>query len=1104
MAGSISVQVWTTDTRAYTEDTPSGPGGTLTAGGDVSVTANGDLSALLIAGALGASSSAGIGIANTTLVHNDTVEARIGDRNIVNSAGISGIEVSATSTEEIISVTASGGAASSVGIAVSPTINVLNETTRASVGRGATVNAQNGPAAGVPSLSVTASDETTIVSVAGSLAAGGTAGVGVGADVLSLIKNTSAYIDSGVTSHVDGDIDVGATSGEDITSVAAGAAFGGTAGVGVNAGVHVLTIATRAFIGDDPSDDDAMVPDTLSAGPGDVHAGGTVRIAADDRSELDKVVATLAIGGSAGVGAAATVTVVNKTTEAFIGAGASVTGDGQTAGLGAATGAYGVTYVADPEPVSVSFNPADSGVVDTSANTIDVSDADGLQTGDVVTYRKGTTSGNTAVGGLEDGHNYFVHVDGSEVSFYDAKDAAMGGDPGDRIHLTGTGSGPDHTLEKVEILEAQDVNGQSASSLKSSGEVGSPDVQSVDTSSDEHDGTTVDPKSTGQRTLTADQSTVRGVAIAATNRDDIETYSAAIGGGTVGVAVAAAVNVINTDTNAYIGEGASVNEDQSQADGHQSVTVAAVNDFHHVALAAGAGFGAVGVAPGVDVTVLSGNTTAAIGTGSTVNAMDDVLVTANASEDILLVGMGIAAGTVGVGGGVSVLTVSNTTYASISGTVFAGGDVLVNATDDTSIIVVSGALGAGFVGVGASVGVMVINKDTQAFVADDAIVDARGDHSGAGEAGVTGVLAGTLTGGDDATGFDTATRSGLIVQAESSEDIVNIVVAAGAGFVGVSGAVGVAIIDSDTQAWIGADAQINQTDGNSGAGSDQGVYVNAANEARVLTFTGAIAGGFVGVGGAVTVGNLNNDVNAKVRSGSKVKARKNVEVNALSIKKIDTFDVSGAGGFVGVAGAVSVWSIGDSSAPSYSDTKDDGTPDKTANSLERERVTFDAGDVDTSAESIDVGDTAWPQDRREGHLPQGRRHQFRRRQPGRRARLLRQSRRQPRHAVRDAGAGAGRGHGWPHQFDGRRYGQRPRLDPDRGRRCRAAGRERLRQGERGSQRVRRRGHSGSARGRHEQQRRAARGHHQERRRLAVRQRAVRRGRDGQARRSGAP
>src|SRR5260221_12759183 len=100
-------------------------------------------------------------------------------------------------------------------------------------------------------------------------------------------------MDSGVTSHVDGDINVSDASSESITWVAACIAVGGSAGVGVNASVHVLDLTTRAFIGDDP--DEAAT----SAGAGDVHALGTIRIAADDQSELDKVVANIAVGGGA-------------------------------------------------------------------------------------------------------------------------------------------------------------------------------------------------------------------------------------------------------------------------------------------------------------------------------------------------------------------------------------------------------------------------------------------------------------------------------------------------------------------------------------------------------------------------------------------------------------------------------------------------------------------------------------------------------------------------------------------------------------------------------------------------------------------------------------
>ena len=120
----------------------------------------------------------------------------------------------------------------------------------------------------------------------------------------------------------------------------------------------------------------------------------------------------------------------------------------------------------------------------------------------------------------------------------------MGGLPADRIALSAGGAGNGHALERMNILEAQDAKSQSAGDLQSGGEVSSPNVGAVDTNGDEAGGSQ-DPSLTGQRSLVAQTNTVRGVAISATNRDDIETYSAAVGGGTVGVAVAAAVNVVN-------------------------------------------------------------------------------------------------------------------------------------------------------------------------------------------------------------------------------------------------------------------------------------------------------------------------------------------------------------------------------------------------------------------------------------------------------------------------------------------------------------------------------------------------------------------------------
>src|SRR5262249_58810237 len=123
-------------------------------------------------------------------------------------------------------------------------------------------------------------------------------------------------------------------------------------------------------------------------------------------------------------------------------------------------------------------------------------------------------------------------------------------------------------------------------------------------------------------------------------------------------------------------------------------------------------------------------------------------------------------------------------------------------------------------------------------------------------------LAGTLAGGDDATGFDSTTEKGLVVEATSHEKVFHLNVALGGGFIGIAGGVTVTILHATTHAWIGA-ADVNFTDNDgSSSGNDQDVVVNAADEARVVTFAGGIAGGAGALAGAVDIGVMRNNTKA--------------------------------------------------------------------------------------------------------------------------------------------------------------------------------------------------------------------------------------------------
>ncbi|HSG99026.1 MAG TPA: hypothetical protein VLB27_03190, partial [candidate division Zixibacteria bacterium] len=127
-------------------------------------------------------------------------------------------------------------------------------------------------------------------------------------------------------------------------------------------------------------------------------------------------------------------------------------------------------------------------------------------------------------------------------------------------------------------------------------------------------------------------------------------------------------------------------------------------------------------------------------------------------------------------------------------------------------------------------------------------------------------------------------------------------------------------------AFIGENAWIN-TD-QAAANADQSVNISAFNDAQVFSFAGGIGVGFVGVGGGVDVGVLRNNTSAYIGAGTEVHARRDVDVNAMSLKDVESVAASAAGGVVAGVGSVSVWAIGTKFDASYSDG------DTSANSLE--------------------------------------------------------------------------------------------------------------------------------------------------------------------------
>src|SRR6185503_12317607 len=212
----------------------------------------------------------------------------------------------------------------------------------------------------------------------------------------------------------------------------------------------------------------------------------------------------------------------------------------------------------------------------------------------------------------------------------------------------------------------------------------------------------------------------------------------------------------------------------------------------------------------------------------------------------------------------------------------------------------------------AAVGVAVLNKDTEAFLGANNTINGKGNG-----AGLNNIKTGEYQGLYGFQEMGAGTFHGVAVQASSSENIFGLTASVGGGFVGIAGAVAVTIIHLITKAIVGGSTNINGS--LTGVNAAQSINIAAADSARTFTIAGGIGGGFVGVAAGIDIGVLDVTVQTVIGTGATLRAADDVSVIALSRKNVQTYALSVGGGFVGAAGAVSVWSVGTQATTTYDD-----------------------------------------------------------------------------------------------------------------------------------------------------------------------------------------
>lgn len=724
-------------------------------------------------------------------------------------------------------------------------------------------------------VEVKASDTMDLISTAGGVAAGGNNAVGGTVSVVVSDNAANASIKDKAKVVAAQAIKVSATGTNDLRAMTIGGSVGGTTGVAGVLPVTVLTEKVTAAIGNS-----ANVEST----------GGSVLINAANDVDAVNVIGSLGIGGTTGIGLGVGVEVLGTETKAYIGNNSTVS----------AADDISLTALSTEDLTSVAAGVAGGG----TTSVVGSGNVHSMTTNTVAEIGNSTVTADdtVAVNAVDDSS---VNIAAGAVG--GGGTAAVGGALGvnvinkntqalidDGAKVTGSAAKEDGlsaytgAIGEVDYdsraFNTTDENGNTVNTLDS----GTKSYNTTGEDADEVNVTNSGSAKTASAAADANKSVVHGVAVTAGSTNTIRTVAAAGGiGGTAGVQGSVATTVATANTEAKIGQSKKINETNTAAVAAQNVLVAAGSKYTQLGVSgAVAGGGTAGVGAGVDVGFVTNTTQAAIDNSALVNAKDDVLVQAKAAQDIVSVAVaGAAGGTAGVAGSVGTNILINDVDAIIGDNtvISAGNAVAAVAENATNVITAAGGAGiGGTAGVGMTVNANVVNNNTTAKIGNSAVVDAYG--------------------------------SGVSVTAKTEDTGLNVAAGLGiGGTAGVSGSVNLDISSGTTEAYIATAAKINQGAGQEDAAADQSIKVEATNQVNRTGIGATLAAGGTGaVGAGVLVENMNNTTSAYLADGVQATAKGDVTVNAETHKNIKGYSASLAGDASagGGAGSLGIFNLG--------------------------------------------------------------------------------------------------------------------------------------------------------------------------------------------------
>ncbi|MBN1586078.1 MAG: leukotoxin LktA family filamentous adhesin [Candidatus Omnitrophica bacterium] len=892
------------------------------AGGKV-VLASTDSSSLdSLAGVVSGAGTASAGASVATNDIGNTLETLIQNSDVTSSSG--SVELSATSSVSLNSITAGATGAGSYSLGGSVSLNDIRNKVKAHISSQADVKAQK-------ELKLSAGESSVIKSLAGTVSGAGTASIGAAVATNDIGSEIQSYIDNAGAASLSDKVELSATTSSLIKTLSAGISGAGTA-----------TITGAVSLNDISNKVSAYIANTPGAGQTPtVTAQKNVNLTVQDTSTIQSFSGQIGGAGTAAIGGSASYNDISNELFAYTenahvlsnednvallsDSDSSITAISVGGSGGGTFAAAGSVAINEVENNAQAFHKGSTVAAGDNVTVIAQSD---IETG----IYGGTISGGGAAG---IGGSAAVNLIGNTTKAFISQSSDISAKGMESVLVPKADSTQaQEAVQGVAVvaLNQEEIDAFTAN-LSGGGTAGLAATVSVTLVEDDTQAFVDNSSVNSDNSGAADDQKVLVLASNVTNTD-VKGGGVALGGA-AGIGATADITLIDNNTKAYIRNSPGV-----QAKKAVEVKSYSQEDVNS-AVVSGSGAGTAAVAGSVAVIDVDSVNEAFINNSQVESEGDLRVLAENEVELDVTAGSVSIGGVAGVGGSVVVSSVGNRTTAYIADSqtdALGSTEVLARSDEDVTTYAASGNLG-GYLGAGGSVMVTGIETTTQAYIHEgsgqtqinqssdddeqDLKVNALNTSKVNDNAGVVAVggLAGVGASIDVTTLKNTATASigsgasvhagrDVEVKAASVKNVDTEVLAFGGGAVGVQGAVaiinvGSAISSEGTDAAENTSSAVDDQIGGSAVEDQLGSSdLAASSRTRVDARTTALS-----VSDQFDPSAAMNQSTTAAIDGAAVSSRGNISVEAYDATRVDTTSGAGALGIAGIGGAVGVVSL---------------------------------------------------------------------------------------------------------------------------------------------------------------------------------------------------